>query len=64
LERALGKFGNPRGLNLDEILSALEKKGWDICNRQEQTLANTLAKYATIEALMKVFANNAKKVTW
>jgi hypothetical protein len=64
LERALGKSGNPRGLNLDEILSALEKKGWDIRKRQEQTLANTLADCPTVEALMKVFANNAKKVVW
>jgi hypothetical protein len=60
----LEKSGNPRGHNLDDILIALEAKGWDIRNRQEQTLANTLAKCETIDALMKVFANNAKKVIW
>lgn len=64
LERALGKSGNPRGHNVDDILNALEAKGWDIRNRQEQTLTNTLAKCETIDALMKVFANNAKKVIW
>jgi hypothetical protein len=62
LERALEKSGNPRDHNLGDILNALEEKGWDIRNRQEQTLANTLAKCETVEALMKVFANNAKKV--
>jgi hypothetical protein len=61
LERALGKSGNPSSHNLNEILTALE--GWDILKRQEQTLANTLAKCETIAALTKVFANNAKKVT-
>jgi ParB-like nuclease domain len=64
LERALVKSGNPRSLNVDEILTALEKKGWDIRKRQEQTLANTLANCPTVEALMKVFANNAKKIVW
>jgi ParB-like nuclease domain len=64
LERALEKSGNPRGHNVDDILNALEAKGWDIRNRQEQALANTLAKCETVEALMKVFANNAKKVIW
>lgn len=43
LERALEKSGNPRSHNVDDILIALEAKGWDIRNRQEQTLANTLA---------------------
>jgi hypothetical protein len=64
LERAFGKSGNPRGHNVEGILNALEAKGWDIRKRQEQTLADTLAKCETIEALMKVFANNAKKVIW
>jgi hypothetical protein len=62
LERAFGKSGNPRGHNVDDVLNALEAKGWDIRNRQEERLVNTLAKCETIEALMKVFANNAKKV--
>ncbi len=30
LERALEKSGNPRSHNVDEILTALEEKGWDI----------------------------------
>jgi hypothetical protein len=64
LERALEKSGNPRAHNVDDILNALAAKGWDIRNRQEQALANTLAKCETLEALMKVFANNAKKVLW
>jgi hypothetical protein len=64
LERALEKSGNPRSHNVDDILIALEANAWDIRNRQEQTLANTLAKCETVEALMKVFANNGKKVTW
>jgi hypothetical protein len=64
LERSFGKSGNPHRHNVDDILKALEAKGWDIRNRQEQALANTLAKCETVEALMKVFANNAKKVIW
>ena len=64
LERALRKSGNPHDHNLDDILNALEAKGWDIRNRQEQALANTLAKCETAEALMKVFSNNAKEVIW
>jgi hypothetical protein len=64
LERAFEKSGNPRGHNVDDILNALEAKGWDIRNRQEEKFANTLAKCETIEALMKVFSNNAKKVIW
>jgi hypothetical protein len=64
LERALGESGNPHSHNVDEILNALEAKGWDIRNREERTLANTLTRCETIEALIKVFANNAKKVTW
>jgi hypothetical protein len=42
LERAFRKSGNPHDHNLDDILNALEAKGWDIRNRQEQALANTL----------------------
>jgi hypothetical protein len=64
LERAFQKSGNPRGHNVNDILNALEAKGWDIRNRQEEKLVNTLVKCETIEALMKVFANNAKKVIW
>jgi hypothetical protein len=52
LERAFGKSGNPRGHNVDDILNALEAKGWDIRNRQEEKLVNTLAKCETIEPLM------------
>ncbi len=64
LERAFEKSGNPHSHSVDEVLTALEKKGWDIRKRQEQTLANTLANCETIGALMKIFANNAKKVIW
>jgi hypothetical protein len=64
LERAFEKSGNPRGHSIDDIVGVLEAKGWDICNRQEQKLVSTLAKCESIKALMKIFANNAKKATW
>jgi hypothetical protein len=64
LERAFEKSGNPRGHNIDDVLNVLEAKGWDIRNRQEQKLVDALTKCESIKALMKVFANNAKKVIW
>jgi hypothetical protein len=61
IRRYLATQERPVPLRL-AVANALESKAWDICYRQEETLAVTFAELESSDVLMKVASNSVERI--